>query len=329
MKIAVILSLICVCFAAQNKSASQNAADLGFKTFEHEFNSFKINHSKQYSTAEEEEQRKVNFLQTLQRIEKHNELFKRGLESYEKGVNQFADLTDAEYQSMFVMPDPTEHKPALAEPYIADPESLSSAPQSFDWRSSGKVTSVKNQGGCGSCWAFSVLATLESAFLIKHNQNLDLSEEQLVDCTNSRCGGQTVDSAFKYVQAHGVENEGQYPYTAGSGHYNNCGDQPSAPHTHIQGYRGLGHAVGPNLATDQEIMAAIQANGPVSITFNAAGNDFRDYKSGVLASNDMGWTAAHAVIITGWGTEGGHDFWEIKNSWGAGWGAQGYIKLAR
>ncbi|CAG2111407.1 unnamed protein product [Medioppia subpectinata] len=289
-----------------------------------------INHSKQYSTAEEEEQRKVNFLQTLQTIAKHNELFNSGLESYEMGVNQFADLTDAEYKSMFSMPDPTVQKPALAEPYIADPESLSSVPKSFDWRQSGKVTPVRNQGSCGSCWAFSVIAAIESAYAIKKNKpGINLSEEQLVDCMNSKCGGQLITKGFDYVKAHGVENEGQYPYKAGSGHYGKCTEKASAPHTHIKGYKGLGHASGPNLATDGQIMAAIQANGPLSMQFNAAGNDFRNYKSGVITSNDMSWSAAHAVLLIGWGTEGGHDYWLFKNSWGTAWGAKGYFKMAR
>ncbi|CAG2107411.1 unnamed protein product [Medioppia subpectinata] len=332
MKLVVIFALICVSFATQTKSVSQKAADLGFKTFDHDFKSFKITHNKQYSTAEEEEQRKVNFLHTLQVIAQHNEGFKRGIETHEMGVNQFADMSDAEYQSMFVMPDPTVQKPEPADAYIAEPEALSSVPQSLDWRQKGKVTPVKNQGGCGSCWAFSVIGGIESAYAVKQNKNnLDLSEEQLVDCMNSKCGGQWIYDGYKYVIAHGVENEAQYPYSAGSGHYNQCQEKASAPHTHIKGYKSLGKGISEShpLATDQEIMAAIEANGPISMMFNANGDAFRNYKTGVITQNDMGWTGSHAVVIVGWGTEGGHDYWIIKNSWGATWGDHGYFKMVR
>jgi len=323
----VILALIGICFA-ETKTASQYAAELGFKTFDHEFNTFKINHNRHYSTPEEEEQRKLNFLNSLQIVEKHNELYKKGEKSYELGINLFSDLSADEYKAMFRMPNPTVRKPEPAPAFIAN--LTVAAPQSFDWRQHGKVTPVKSQGDCGSCWSFSVTGAIESLYAIKHNQNLDLSEEQLIDCMNSKCDGEWIYDGYKYVIANGLETESAYPYTAGSGKYNACKEKKSSPHTHISSYKSLGKGISEAhpLATDAEIMAAVQIQ-PVSVMFNADGDDFGSYKSGVITTNNMGWEGSHAVIIVGWGTENGKDYWLIKNSWGAEWGDAGYFKMVR
>jgi len=334
MKVTMLIfALIGICLAeTQIKSVSERAVELGFNTFDHQFNSFKINFQKSYANGAEEETRKLNFLLHLQTITEHNELFKRGLKSFELGVNQFSDMTAEEYQSMFSsQPNPLVQKPEPVNAYIRNNASQINAPASWDWRQSGKVTPVKNQGGCGSCWAFSVVGAVEGIYAVKHNQNLDLSEEQLVDCTNSRCGGQWIYDGFKYVIAHGVENEGQYPYTAGSGHYNPCQENAGAPHTHIRGYASLGRGISDQhpLATDGEIMDAVMNNGPISVMFNAAGGAFQGYRSGVLDENDMGWTGSHAVLIIGWGNENGKNYWLLKNSWGTGWGDGGFFKMLR
>ncbi|KAN0028681.1 hypothetical protein ACTFIV_010530 [Dictyostelium citrinum] len=199
-------------------------------------------------------------------------------------------------------------------------------PNSIDWRLYGKVNSVKNQGGCGSCYAFSAVAALESHYAIKYNRMLDLSEQNLVDCTvkygNGGCGGGWMHTCFKYViENGGINQQHNYRYKGRVGEctYNNIDSNARASKYVLI------------LRNDENSLAnAIATVGPVSVAYDASTIEFMYYKSGIYHSKDCNKDrTTHAVLVVGYGSENGVDFWIIKNSWGLGWGEQGYFRMRR
>jgi len=208
-------------------------------------------------------------------------------------------------------------------------ESLTSIPASWDWREHDGVSPVKNQGHCGSCWTFSTVGALEAHELLKYGSFVPLAEQQLVDCAgdfdNHGCEGGLPSHAFEYitVQSHGISTEDAYPY---KGTDEKCTVNPDTFHLNVQG-----GAVNITEGDEVELAQALYEHGPVSVAFEVVG-DFRDYTTGVYSStvcknstNDVN----HAVLAVGYGTEGGKDYWVVKNSWGADWGDKGYFKIER
>lgn len=246
---------------------------------------------------------------------------------YELGLNQFADLTSREFRfhvhgklGSCLKP---HQKAANVLEFIAGKQ-VEAPPASVDWSKKGVVTPVKNQGQCGSCWAFSTTGSIESAFAIKTGKLVSLSEQQLVDCSrsygNMGCNGGLMDNAFKYVKAEGgLCSESEYAYHAKDGtcKASSCGTKYDA----ITGYTDVAHD------SEQALMAAV-AKGPVSIAIEADQSAFQFYKRGVLSGN-CGTRLDHGVLVVGYGSEMGKDYWKVKNSWGATWGSEGYVLICR
>lgn len=277
---------------------------------------FKATHKKLYANSVEERARFAIFQQNLKEIEAHNELFKKGLVSWEKGVNQFTDMTQEEFLAYLKLAGPLPEM-TDAVPFVADPNVQT--PAKINWRDQGKVSKVKNQASCGSCWAFSTTGGIESQLLIKGRKDL-LSEQQLVDCAtvNYGCGGGWVDKALDYVKQNGLESEQDYPYTAKDG---TCKYDASKVVTKIASYVSV-HG-------DKDIENLVGNKGPTSVYVDAT--DFQTYKSGILDGNVRCSSSSynHAVLIAGFDSENGKDFWLVKNSWGETWGESGYIRVAR
>lgn len=174
------------------------------------FEQFQTEYSKNYLRTGEEEYRKVIFLRNLAKIEAHNA---DSTNTYQLGVNQFADLTDAEFKALYLtltVPKDLKRNVVLDQettPIVGD----------IDWVSQGKVSAIKNQGSCGSCWAFSATGAIESALLLNGQDTL-VSEQELVDCSrpygNMGCNGGWMDSAFEYVIEYKIATGSDYPYTA-------------------------------------------------------------------------------------------------------------------
>lgn len=189
-----------------------------------------------------------------------------------------------------------------------------------DWRTKGAVNPVENQGQCGSCWAFSSAAAMESAYFLKHGELYKLSEQQFVDC-DTRCygcnGGLEV-FAFFYAKYSPIELLSDYPYTAAD---ETCKEEASKGKVSVESYGELYPGV------QSELQAALMEK-PVCVSVAAANIYFQLYTGGILNTESCTGQLDHAVTAVGWGTEDGQEYLIVRNSWGADWGEEGYIRVA-
>jgi len=198
-------------------------------------------------------------------------------------------------------------------------------PSSVDWVSSGAVTAPKNQGQCGSCWTFSTTGALEGALKIATGKLVSLSEQQFVDCSheggNNGCNGGSMDSAFSFSEANAVCTEDSYPYKAAAG---------TCAASNCTAGIAKGKVIGFKDVPPRDLDALMEAvsKQPVSVAIEADQMAFQLYKNGIL-SKECGSKLDHGVLLVGYGTENGTDYWKVKNSWGASWGEQGYIRMQR
>ena len=201
-------------------------------------------------------------------------------------------------------------------------------PRRVDWRKKGAVTDVKDQGDCGSCWAFSSTGSLEGQYFLKKNRLVSLSEQNLVDCSddygNMGCDGGRQEDAFDYIKSNrGIDTEKSYPYEAKDG---KCRFSSMYVGSTLTGYTNIPRT------NERALMEAVSTVGPISVAIDASKNSFMHYNSGIyyepLCSSSER-SLDHAVLVVGYGTHNGQDYWLVKNSWGVDWGMDGYIKMAR
>lgn len=204
-------------------------------------------------------------------------------------------------------------------------------PDSIDWVSKGAVTPVKNQGQCGSCWSFSTTGALEGAYYVTYGTLPSFSEQELVDCDNRAgggrdhgCNGGLMDNAFSWIEKNGgLCSEDSYPYTSGTTKTAGACDDSC---TNIANSQVTGF-VDVKKSSDDAMMQALSQQ-PVSIAIQADQKDFQLYKSGIF-TGDCGTQLDHGVLVVGYGSKNGEDYYRVKNSWGTTWGDQGYIYLGR
>lgn len=193
-------------------------------------------------------------------------------------------------------------------------------PAAFDWRDqvAGGLQPIKNQGSCGSCWAFSISAVVESLMKIKDATSTPaLSEQTLVDCSDYDCNGGDFD-AFNYIQNSGLESRADYPYTARNGR---CKVADAHAKQKVKSWAYVGSATTP--PTTDQIKAAIMQYGPVAVDISASGG-FMGYSSGIYNGCTQG-QINHMTNIVGWNDDG--QYWIMRNSWGADWGENGYMRI--
>lgn len=290
---------------------------------------FKRNFSRNYLESDEHNKRYDIFKKRFLEMEEHNRNYRLGLVSYEMGINQFSDRTNEELDRMRCIVRPLR-KTWSGSMYIKSSRPL---PESVDWRKKNAVTDVKNQGNCGSCWAFSSTGAIEGQYHRETNKLESFSEQQLVDCSsdfdNHACQGGLMDSAFKYVkEAGGLETEKAYPYVSGeTGEANpKCLFKKSKAKVRVTSVKDI-----PQFDADA-LMHAVAFEGPVSVAINAGLPSFPSYHSGIYSDKDCSGdmeSLNHGVLLVGYGTEKGKPYWLIKNSWGELWGDKGYIKILR
>jgi len=278
-----------------------------------------------YPTQTEEAHRYSIWLDNLWRISDYNS---RGL-TFKLKLNQFGDLTEEEFRLQVHGTTgsciPSKDKLNSLQPGKQSTSNVHyTVPTSVDWEAQGKVTPVKNQGQCGSCWAFSTTGSLECDYAIKTNSLVSLSEQQLVDCSssygNDGCNGGWYYYAWEYaIKNGGLCTESAYPYTGVQGvcKSSSCGTKYDAPKSYTK-----------VTADDATALLNSAAVGCVSVAIEADQFAFQYYSSGVLTGT-CGTTIDHAVLVVGYGTQSGQDYWKVKNSWGTSWGEAGYVLICR
>jgi C1A family cysteine protease len=204
-------------------------------------------------------------------------------------------------------------------------------PTSVDWRSKGVVNAVKDQGQCGSCWAFSTICSVESAVAIKTGVLNVLSEQQLVDCDNLKnggkdygCNGGLMDNAFTWIgKNNGVCSSKSYPYVSGTTKTSGTCQKTCTNVVNTD----VSRFVDVQVNSDSAMMTAL-AQQPVSVAIEADQRDFQLYSSGVFTSA-CGTNLDHGVVLVGYGAMNGLDYYILRNSWGTSWGSSGYMYLGR
>lgn len=259
-------------------------------------------------------------------IDAHN---KQGL-SYKLGLNKFSHLTLSEFHDAVRLGGvrPPQLRKASSNVAQAPIDPKVQLPASVDWTTTGAVNPVKDQGSCGSCWAFSAVSTIESAHWLKYGSLYTLSEQQVVSCdkVDAGCNGGWMDDAYTFVKGNGgITTTASYPYTSGtSGATGTC---------KTTGYTNIA-TTAPKSFTDVTVnnVVALQtavAQQPVAIAIQANQVAFQSYSSGVLTGR-CGQRLDHGVVVVGYGTDPvGGDYWKVRNSWGTGWGEKGYIRIER
>jgi len=288
------------------------------------FVAWKAKHGKSYATSADETKAFNAFTANEDKITAHNA---KGL-SYQLGHNAFSDLTAEEFFAQRVggYAKANINRNTYSERVHSAPttEELRTIASSVDWVSAGAVTPVKDQGQCGSCWAFSSTGAMEGAYFKSQGSLVSLSEEDLVQCnsvTDSGCNGGLMDNAFAWVETNGIASEAAYPYTSGSGTTGTCDSSKKAnPVARISGYTDVA-------SNSQSAMQSAVAQQPVSIAIEADQSVFQLYSGGVMDSASCGTNLDHGVLVVGYDTSGSSPYWKVKNSWGSSWGEDGYIRL--
>jgi cathepsin L len=290
-----------------------------------EFQNWRRTHMKEYSNQNEYSLRLRIFSENIALIEAHNS--KREADDIVLGMNQFGDLTHEEFARTYLAAKGSYPTVGARKHEMM----MGDLPTSVDWREKNAVTPVKDQGQCGSCWAFSSTGTLEGIHAIASGDLVSLSEKQLMDCSwsyeNEGCNGGYMPFALQYAVDRGTKGictEASYPYSPVSS--KTCKEDKCTFGASFSAY------VNVTSGSEAELMDALANKGPVSVAIDASHSSFQFYRSGVYnekkcknGPDDLD----HGVLAVGYGTESGSDYFIVKNSWASSWGLKGYILMSR
>eukprot|EP01083_Nonionella_stella_P279566 950979_1 len=282
---------------------------------------YKTYFGKSYPNTTENEKRKSIWLENWNDINEHNKLSNK---THSEGLNQYSDLSQAEFLNTAVGINESAI-PLVGDIYIPVG---GVAVDSIDWRmynGNSYVTPVKNQGQCGSCWAFATNGVIESRVAIETNVEslISLSEQQLVSCYAGNCNGNWPTKAMDWIENNnGLCSSSEYPYTSGDKVVPVCNANCGVKFGAITGYTQV------QANSEQKLQEAV-ADGPVVVFVKAGSSSFRNLKGGILTAECDTGNINHAVVAVGYGTEDDIDYWIIRNSWGENWGVNGYGKICR
>ncbi|XP_019588085.1 procathepsin L [Rhinolophus sinicus] len=289
-----------------------------------QWNQWKATHRKLYGLNEEEWRRAV-WEKNMKMIDLHNQEYNQGKQSFTMAMNTFGDMTSEEFRQVMNGLQNQERKKGKVfwEPLFAE------IPPSVDWREEGYVTPVKDQGHCGSCWAFSATGALEGQMFRKTGKLISLSEQNLVDCSQSQgnkgCNGGLMDNAFQYVKENrGLESEESYPYI---GRVESCNYKPEDSVANDTGFVDIQQQ-------ERSLMKAVATVGPISAAIDASHSSFQFYEEGIYYDPECSSQEVdHGILVVGYGFKGAESddnkYWIVKNSWGTAWGEKGYVKMAK
>jgi len=301
--------------------SEQELATYTFDQYVHDF-------GKVYLNAHDREVHEFLFHKRVAEALAHN---RDATQSWKKGVNRFTDMTEAE------MARYRGYKPSVSVGLGADPNQPcdttqipypSKLPDSVDWRTAKPpvLTPVKDQGQCGSCWAFATTESVEAYLAIATGNLTILSPQDVVSCTpnpnncggSGGCNGAIAELGFNWIKDNGIATEAAWPYTATTG---TC-----TPHPMTASVKGC-NKLGVNNYTD--LLVAVATIGPIAVSVDAS--RWSPYTGGIFSGCDTerDMDIDHAVQLVGYGSENGTPYWIVRNSWGASWGEAGFIRLLR
>ncbi|KAI9553041.1 hypothetical protein GHT06_020931 [Daphnia sinensis] len=261
--------------------------------------------------------RKSIFSETHNNIVKHNA---NKDATFQMGHNQFSVMTEEEKQQFFgaLLPVPPVN--------ISSHVSSRQVATAVDYRTHACMSPVRNQGYCGSCWAFSATAVVEFQKCRKSGlTRVDLSEQHLIDCSRANgCSGGWEDEAWQYLASNsGQDLESRYPYTARAA---TCNFQnANSPGAQISSTSPV-QWISPR---DTNTMMSVLTGGRILSIYMQLPNTFMNYKGGIFSDTACVANNAHAMNIVGYGSLNGVPYWVVRNSWGASWGASGYVLVRR
>ncbi|XP_044065449.1 cathepsin S, ortholog2, tandem duplicate 1 [Siniperca chuatsi] len=284
---------------------------------------WKKTHEKKYQNEVEDVRRRELWEKNLMLITIHNLEASMGLHTYDLSMNHMGDMTTEEILQYFATFSPPTDIQRAPSPFAGT--SGADVPDTMDWREKGCVTSVKMQGSCGSCWAFSAAGALEGQLAKTTGKLVDLSPQNLVDCSgkygNHGCNGGYMHRAFQYIiDNQGIDSDASYPYI---GQSQQCRYNPMYRAANCSQYSFLPEG------DEGDLKQALATIGPISVGIDATRPRFTFYRSGVYDDPTCTQKVNHAVLAVGYGTLNGQDYWLVKNSWGTTFGDQGYIRMAR
>ncbi|XP_038124418.1 procathepsin L isoform X1 [Cyprinodon tularosa] len=293
-----------------------------------EWDIWKKSHGISYDELQDDMQRRAIWEDNKRKIEDHNQGFLTGRRSFSLALNKYGDLTMEEYQNL--------QGAMINAQFVARGREVSARRLRYnakklntwfvDYRSMGYVTEVKDQGYCGSCWAFSTTGAIEGQVFKKTGRLMSLSEQNLVDCSKPYgtygCSGAWMANAYDYVVSNGLQTTETYPYT--SVDTQPCFYDSSLAVAHIRDYRFIPKG------DEQALADAVATIGPITVAVDADHSSFLFYSSGIYDEPNCNPDhLSHAVLVVGYGSEDGQDYWLIKNSWGSSWGEGGYMRMVR
>jgi len=305
--------------------ACASAMTLFDVTLDGEWSSFKVAHTKTYKDNIEEAYRRMIFEKNHKYISRHNVEAANGIHTFTLAMNRFGDMTNAEFrQQVNGFNASLKIDSTIKQVYQSSPVAV---PDSVDWRTQGYVTPIKDQGQCGSCWAFSAIASLEGQHFKASQTLVSLSEQNLVDCSskqgNQGCNGGLMDQAFTYIQVNkGIDTEASYPYKAVDG---KCKFNAATVGATDSGFVDI------TAQSEPDLVSAIATIGPISVAIDASQNSFQFYSKGIYYEKHCSSTELdHGVTAVGYGSMAANqDYYIVKNSWGTSWGDKGYIMMSR
>jgi len=297
------------------------------RTPEELFDQYVLDYNLKFSSLDESQTRYNAFASNLLIINSLNQQST----SARFGITKFTHLAPEEFNNQYLTLKTTERTDS--DPVAADYEDaqVMALPDTFDWRDKGAVTPVKDQGQCGSCWAFSATGNMEGQWFLAGNKMVSLSEQNLVDCDHecldandcdSGCEGGLQPNAYNYViKTGGIDTEDSYPYR---GEDDTCAFKPASIGAKISNWTFVS-------MNESQMAVYMVNNGPLAVAVDALIWQF--YLGGVITVG-CGTSLDHGVLIVGYGTEVdifGYEieYWTIKNSWGADWGDSGYVYIEK
>lgn len=295
--------------------------------YEEKFIDWMKEHNKSYKTGDEFVKALEIFIVADDYITNHN---MKGETKYTIDHNEFSDFSPVQFRKHFSLGEFAlgfDHTlRAESNSFLMSKQKYTNnsinIPDEIDWVEKKMVSNVKNQGQCGSCWAFSTTGALEAAYAIKNNGSvIEFSEQQLVDCdsTDGGCEGGLMDQAFEFVHENkGLCTEESYEYMGKQG---KCD-------TSCNVVKGSEVSSFIDVEQSSKALEAALAQQPVSVAIQANQLSFQLYRSGILTGH-CGDNLDHGVLAVGYGEDKGTKFWKVKNSWGSSWGEDGYIRIEK